>query len=434
MGFARWWHRPAIARSRGDGAYGDGVTAPYEQRRFVHFGATERALTLVRTGRATPVIDTVLIVAVFGVGLAGHVAARTHAHVEAAPLSVAMVVLAAAAAALLWWRRTHPFLVLGALLVFVLVGQAIQKPGLFSAQLGLEIVLLCFAIGAWSPRTRLALVLASALLTLTIGGSMSDGNGLFAAAAFGLVLIVLPLVAGYAARARRRYLEEVERRLVEAERDRDERSRRAIDEERSRLARELHDVVAHHVSLIGVQAGAARSALGHSPGAIRDALVAIESSSRDAVLEMRQLLDVLRPGNLTVDRAPTPGLEAVNALVERWCEAGYDVSCQIRGSIEALPAALSLSCYRLIEESLTNVARHSDARSARIGVGIESAVVTVTVSDPGPSHPASDGCGSGRGLLGMAERVALFGGVLTTGPTTTGGFSVTALLPLRAAS
>jgi signal transduction histidine kinase len=392
----------------------------------------DRALAWMRTASAVRALDVSLVVAVALLGLAGHVAAADDADVEAAPLGLAVALCAVLAASLVWWRRRRPLGVLGGLAVVVLVADVIDKPGLFSGQVGVELVIACFAIGAWSTRPRLALTVTGLLLVVMVLGSLGDGNGVFAAAAFGLVLVALPLVAGYAARARRLYVEQVERRLAEAERDRDERARRAIEEERTRIARELHDVVAHHVSLIGVQAGAARTALVHSPDATRAALAAIEASSRDAVGEMRQLLDVLRPVDAAPARAPQPCLGELRRLVARWEGAGFVFAGRAHGLDADLPPTLSLSCYRIVEESLTNVARHSCARRVVLDVVVEHDAVAIAVLDPGPARAPGVARGDGRGLVGMAERAALFGGHLDAGPTADGGFRVAARLPRRA--
>jgi signal transduction histidine kinase len=405
----------------------------------------ERASLWLRSPAAARVLDVVLVVGLFGIGVAGHVAARTDSSVEAGPLGVAMVVYAALAASLVWWRRRFPLWMVASFAVVLSAADGASPPGLYAGQVGLELAVLCFAVGSWSDRPRTA-VAVSVLLTLAIvSGALDDGSNLLQATSIGLVLVAFPLVAGYASRVRRRYVEEVEQRLVQAERDREARARRAVEQERTRIARELHDVVAHHVSLIGVQAGAARRTLvtGAGPEATEDALRAIEASSREAVGEMRQLLDVLRPlpAAETASEAPQPGLHALPALVDRWRAAGFTVGCEARGldAEPPLPPTLSLSCYRVIEESLTNVARHSTARSAEVEVDVGADAVEIAVHDPGPARvPANADPASaagappnsgGRGLIGMAERVALFGGRLSTGTTPEGGFVVEAVLP-----
>jgi signal transduction histidine kinase len=393
----------------------------------------ERTLRWIRTEPGIRLLDAGLVLAVLAVGVAGMVAARTNPEIEAAPPSPALVGLSAAAAVALWWRRDHPFIVLGTVTWAVVVAAAIREPGLYAGQIGLELVIVMFAIGAWARSLWGSVALAAVALLSLYAGSVDDGNGVLAASAFSLALVGLPLVVGYAARSRRLYVEEVERRLVEAERDRDARARHALEVERSRIARELHDVVAHHVSLIGVQAGAARTALDASPETTRDALAAIEASSRDAVAEMRQLLDVLRPLDDEPAAAPQPGLTALDELLGRWRAAGFTITCDAQGTPTELPPALSLTCYRIVEESLTNVSRHTRARQAHVAIAIDPDAVRIRVSDPGPPVMQPTGRHSGRGLVGMAERVALHGGDLRTGPTGDGGFAVDVRLPRVAA-
>jgi signal transduction histidine kinase len=235
---------------------------------------------------------------------------------------------------------------------------------------------------------------------------------------------------GYAARVRRQYLEAVEARLAAAEHDREETARRLLAEERARLARELHDVVAHHVSLIGVQAGAARLSLGGPTENTANALAAIEQSSRSAVGEMRHLLEALRDGAAGNEPHPQPGLHQLHDLLGRWRAAGYQLDTNTTAvDLDGLAPTLSLSCYRIVEESLTNVARHSQARRVHVVVAVSSSDVRIAVADPGPPVTVGPGDGGGRGLLGIAERAALFGGVARCGPQPGGGFAVEAVLP-----
>ena len=198
-------------------------------------------------------------------------------------------------------------------------------------------------------------------------------------------------------------------------------------------------MVAHHVSLIGVQAGAARIAMDRSPERAIAALASIEESSREAVQEMRHLLDALRPLTTDDPRAPQPALERLPALVERVRAVGYEISLEIDGGDRGgtlLSEAASLSAYRVVEEALTNVTRHSLATRAYVRVHTTAGVLTVDVGDPGPARPHDPGARpnelrGGRGRQGMQERVAIFGGTLQTGPTPDGGFRVVATFPRR---
>ena len=241
------------------------------------------------------------------IGCGGLIAARTDQSVQSAPLSAAMLLLTAAAAFTLWFRRARPIIGLALFVTTLRVAGGIHKPGLYSGLTVFVLVADFYAIVTWGQHRRAAFVLVTVAFFLAILAGVHD-NGWGSAVAFAAAGVVLPAVGGYAARTRRRYLDEVEQRLREAERDRDERARRAVADERSRVARELHDVVAHHVSLIGVQAGAARTALEHEAephDRTAAALGAIEETSRQAVREMRQLLQALQPGDESADSHPT---------------------------------------------------------------------------------------------------------------------------------
>ena len=395
----------------------------------------------LRSPQAARATDAFMIAIVFAIGLAGHIAASSNAKVEAATIGPAIVVCALGASLSLWWRRSRPLLVLVIGIGWAALGSAIQPPGLFSIQIGIELIIICFSIGAWNLRRRRGYVLLTLLGLVLLSGASKGGSSLLASSAFVLALVALPTMAGVAARARRQYLEEVERRLSEAERERDERTQRAVTEERTRIARELHDVVAHHVSLIGVQAGAARTAIDRAPERAKIALAAIEASSRDAVIEMRHLLDALRPLTGDNDRAPQPGLHSLPALVTRVRAAGYDIQLEHVSPLDditnaTIGEALSLSVYRVVEEAVTNVTKHSMATTMHVIIRTTPEDIRVDIHDPGPAHchnssrPMNP---NGRGLLGMIERARLFGGDVQAGPNAAGGYDVFATFARRPA-
>lgn len=374
--------------------------------------------------RWRPWLDAALVLAIVAIGLAGLAASGGDGADDAvATLTPTMAVVAVAATLPVLWRRRWPLAMLGVSSLAVVAGAAVDERGLFGAQVAAIGAVLLFAVGAWSTRRWVAVVVVIGSLVVVIAAAVHDGTGVAASFAYAFALIGLPVVLGYAARIRRQYVAEVEARLAAAERDRDERARSAVAEERQRLARELHDVVAHHVSLIGVQAGAARLALERSPEKAAVALSEIEMSSRSAVGELQQLLDVLAPIDGTA--SPQPGLAVLPALVERWRAAGMTVDATLTGDPAVVSPTVSLCCYRLVEEALTNVSRHSGAQRASVRVDV-GPTVTVEVVDPGPARPASVIAGSGRGLLGMRERVAICGGTLDVGPRADGSFRVVA--------
>jgi signal transduction histidine kinase len=234
----------------------------------------------------------------------------------------------------------------------------------------------------------------------------------------------------------RAYAARLEERTAELERAREELARRAVVEERLRLARELHDVVAHAMSVIAVQSGVGAHVATTQPKEARRSLAAIEATSRAALEELRRLLGVLRQeGEPQGDLAPVPGLADLDALLAEVAKAGLGVRLRVEGTPSPLPAGVDLSAYRIVQEALTNVVKHAGPARAQVVVGYRDHEVTVEVTDDGRGAvpPASDGrVGSGHGLIGMRERVQAFGGDLQVGPRPGGGFRVAARLPLAA--
>jgi signal transduction histidine kinase len=374
--------------------------------------------------------DLVVVAGLFTADVVAQIVVTAGGKASSSPLTPLSVVVAAVAASVFWWRRSHPLVVILASLVAIGVATGAVSPGLLTQHTGVPLVVAVYSAGSWSDHRRWATALSGVLASLAVFGfSHHPHTTVVQAGTVAMVLIALPFVAGLAARARRAYVDEVERRLAAAERDRDQQARRAAEDERRHIARELHDLVAHHVSLIGVQAGAARTALDQTPTAsevTRRALLAIEESSRSAVGEMRQLLDVLRGEEGVAELQPAPGLSRLDPLVEDFRTAGLEVHVSVRGDPTALSSLQDLCCYRLIEEGLTNVTRHSQSTSASVRIAVDEDRIEVEVHDSGPSRPGS--AGTGRGLVGLRERVELSGGVLTAGPVDR-GFCVSASMP-----
>jgi signal transduction histidine kinase len=408
------------------------------------------------------VLDAALVGALFATDLGTEAAVTAGVHLHCPALSPPAVLLAGCGAGVLWLRRSRPILVFALVLCIMIVAGAAARPGLWTEHTGVPLAIAAYAIGSWSDRPAAAIAAPSIALLLAFG-AISRSASVLTAALAAVVLIALPWMAGRAVRSRRLYLGQVERQLARAEHERDEHARQAVLDERRHLARELHDVVAHHVSLIGVQAGAARTTLDHAPDSARQALLAIEESSRSAVGEMRRLLEVLdvrpldarplEPRRLDprrldprrldprrLDAAPAPGelepqpgLGRLDELAETFRQAGLAVDLRVRGDAAGLSPLLELCCYRLIEQALTNVTMHSAAATASAVVAISETgdpaavpLVQITVRDPGPALGGTSG--SGRGLVGMRERAALFGGTLSAGPSDGGGFTVDATL------
>jgi signal transduction histidine kinase len=247
--------------------------------------------------------------------------------------------------------------------------------------------------------------------------------------------VAIAWAIGYWSRQRRRYgaaLEETAR-LQEAERV--ERSRRAVQVERERIAHELHDIVTHHVSVIVIQAGAGLTALDRRPDRSRTALEAIERTGREALADMRRMLGMLGdPSSPEGSREPVPGLDRLGLLIEEVRAAGLPVELSVSGAQRDLDAGIELTAYRVVQESLTNALKHARGARARVRLAYEPETLEVEVRDEGGGghrdvgEPAASG---GRGLIGMRERVAMFHGDFEAGPVA-GGFRVHARLPLGA--
>jgi signal transduction histidine kinase len=232
-------------------------------------------------------------------------------------------------------------------------------------------------------------------------------------------------------RVRRAYTRELEERAVQLEREHEEQAALAVSQERARIARELHDVVAHHVSVMVVQAAAARRVAATDPAAALEAIGAVETAGRTALAEMRRMLDVLRTDEAGV--GPQPGLADLDRLVEQVREAGLPVQLAIEGSPHILPVGMDLAAYRIVQEALTNAVKHAGKATARVTVRYLLRELELDVVDDGrgAAAPLLAGKvdGAGQGLVGMRERVALYGGEIQTGPVFPGGYRVHVRLP-----
>ena len=223
-------------------------------------------------------------------------------------------------------------------------------------------------------------------------------------------------------------------RVEAAERDQQAQAARAVAEERARIARELHDLVAHSMGVIVIQAQGAQRALDTSPGQARGALAAIESAGRSGLAEMRRLLGLLTDAEVDPGTAPQPTLQEIPDLVERLEAAGMSVNLHVEGAVRALPAGIELTGYRLVQEATTNALKHAGQVPVGVRLRYGPDCLDIEVTDAGATdgQPPVNGHESGyRGLAGMRERVLLYGGTLDTGPRPGGGFSVRATLPLE---
>jgi signal transduction histidine kinase len=301
--------------------------------------------------------------------------------------------------------------------------------------LGVAILVAVYSVAAYGDRwvSLAGLVVAELGLAAV---QLSPGRTGVRTLVGNLGVVAAAWLLGRFAHNYRTYAARLEERTVELEQAREELARRAVADERLRLARELHDVVAHAMSVIAVQSGVGAHIATTQPKEARRSLAAIEATSRAALTELRRLLGVLRQEDEPQgDLAPVPGLADLDGLLAELGKAGLAVKLQVEGTPSPLPAGVDLSAYRIVQEALTNVVKHAGPARARVVVGYRDQDVTVEVIDDGRGAVTSvrDGrVGSGHGLVGMRERVAAFGGDLEVGPRPAGGFRVAARLPLAA--
>jgi signal transduction histidine kinase len=311
-----------------------------------------------------------------------------------------------------------------------LVGTAVPVLGAFQYAFGRDpqivsepVAIFCalYALALWTPPRRFAVGLAL-VVTADLAASVGPNGNLHSAVPFTVVTAVVMLLV-------RRVIGDRERRAQIAERERDVAAREAVVEERARIARELHDVIAHHVSMIVIQAGAERRVLGDANASTHEVLQTIEQIGRSALTEMRRLLGMLR-GDANEPLTPQPGLADVPLLVGQLREAGLHVALQVDGERRGLPVGIELSAYRIVQEALTNALKHAgDARTTvHVRYGPDSLELEIADDGAGNGDRAS---GGGHGLVGMRERVALYGGRLDAGRRPGGGFAVHVYLPIR---
>ena len=327
-------------------------------------------------------------------------------------------------------RRRFPGAVLG---LCVASGLAVAALGLSPIVLGLAILVAVYSVAAYGERWVSLAGLAAAevgsvAVQLTPGRFQAPtvvSNGLVIGAAW---------LLGHFVGVRRAYTARLEERTAELEQAREELARRAVTEERLRLARELHDVVAHAMSVIAVQSGVGAHVASTQPEEAAKALAAIEATSRAALTELRRLLGVLRQDSEPQgDLSPVPGLADLDSLLAEVAKAGLGVRLRVEGTPSPLPAGVDLSAYRIVQEALTNVVKHAGPARAQVTIRYCDQEVTVEVTDDGRGVGALAGdgrAGTGHGLIGMRERVAAFDGDLEVGPRAGGGFRVAARLPL----
>jgi signal transduction histidine kinase len=333
----------------------------------------------------------------------------------------------------LLWRRAHPFgAMVAALLIFSLV-EALA--GVLNwTTVPVTLMLLSFAVGtsASTARRVLASVLCGAWATtlVAIDPSTSSVSGTALGAAF---FLAAPTLLGRVLEIRAQAHAEERAAAGRMEHEQAQSARQAAAAERVRVARELHDVLAHSVSVMVIQTEAARAVAKADPCAAAEALRSVENAGREALIEMRRTVGVLRQDNGGAADGPTPGLADLRGLAERAREAGLPVEVAVLGRPTKLPAGLELVGYRVAQEAITNAIKHAGPATARVEVEYAPEALRIDVTDTGHGPAAGDAGDCGHGLLGMRERVSLYGGTLLTGPVHPRGFAVRASIPLAEA-
>ncbi|MFF1296115.1 MULTISPECIES: sensor histidine kinase [unclassified Streptomyces] len=249
-----------------------------------------------------------------------------------------------------------------------------------------------------------------------------------------VVLLIAGVTAGLVRYWRRRLSADRER-LAQFQRDQEEAMHRAVEEERARIAAELHDVVTHNVSVMVIQAGAARKVMDVAPQRSKEALLAVEAGGRAAMAELRHVMGLLAAPDAEQPDAlePQPGLAQLDALIVRVRGAGTPVGVAVSLPPDPLPPGIDLTAYRVVQEALTNTIKHAPGAEASVVIGYAEEVLQIEVIDTGAVRDVPRTEGNGRGLIGLRERLAVYGGELTAGPTLAGGYRVKALIPWRTA-
>jgi signal transduction histidine kinase len=348
-------------------------------------------------------------------------------------------VLTVVAALAVAGRRRRPLVAFAGTLVVSVIVIAIASP---TGAISLTVMIAVYTVAQTEERRH------AVLLAILAGAALALARGLLqyrgwsdARTALEPALALAALFLGWAVSNRRAYVAEIEARATQAERMREDEARRQVDAERLRIARELHDVLAHSIATINLQAGVAAHVLHERPEHAADALRTIKATSKQALREMRSILGVLRAVDEVQPREPTPGLSQLERLIDATDQAGVPTQVTICGARRQLPATVDLAAYRIVQESLTNVLRHAGDANAHVEISYSEDAMTINVDDDGCARAnGSSAVGGhasrelGHGIVGMRERAHALGGELQAGPRPGGGFRVSARLPIAGRS
>jgi signal transduction histidine kinase len=378
--------------------------------------------------RDVPHLLDAAVLLVAGVIVVVGVALRADASTRPLALSLAL-----AATATLVLRRSAPTATLAISGALVLALFAIDHAAGAVAVIAPAVALYSLALSR--GRVHLVAAVVAAAAAVMIADVFLAGHhprALTLQTAAHVALVAVPVLAAEALRNRRSYIQLLLERLELAERTREEDAQRRAEQERLRIARELHDVVAHTLTTINVQAGVAAHLADREPGRARSALAAIEAASHDALDELRAILGVLREsGDAGAPLEPAPGLDGVSLLVDRFREAGGEIEFEVDGEQpDRVPEAVQLAAFRIVQESLTNTTRHAPGAAARVRLAYEADRLCVGIENNVGRERNGNGSGHGVGIAGMRERANALGGTLEAGPCRV-GYKVTAELPFR---
>jgi signal transduction histidine kinase len=329
------------------------------------------------------------------------------------------------------WRRRSPLAAASVVAAAIVVDDL--AAGWNSAVLSFDCsIIAAYSAGAHARQRHAVLALAALLVANLVDALGAPGNRAGNVALGVLVFSLVPWLVGQALRRERQRTARMQELAGQLEAEREQRAREAVSAERGRIARELHDIVAHAISVIAVQADAATRLLRHDPDRAREPLDTVHATARGALAEMRQLVGVLRESEAGADAPlePQPGVADLERLVDDAERSGLAIELEIDGERRWLPPTLDLTAYRIVQEGLTNVRKHAGAAQAQVRVRYEPDRLDIVVRDNGRPPTASEA--GGHGLVGVHERVALLGGQFEAGPGRDGGFILHARLPLPA--
>ena len=331
-------------------------------------------------------------------------------------------------------RRAQPLLMIGLASLALVAGAAAGGTLTETLTLAATAMVVVFSAGLYLPRRESFAAVAVFLLATWADLVLArDAEySLVSDIAFTSMIIVPgPFLAGRALRDRRKRTDELERLTEQLREERDNRARVAVLDERARIAREMHDVVAHSVSLMVVQTGAARHLLDEDREQSRSALYAVEDAGRQALQELRRALGILRGGMEPVALTPQPGLGELDALLERTRTSGLPVELTQTGEPQPLAPGVDLTVFRIVQEALTNTLKHAGPATAQVTLDWQPRALTVEISDDGRGPDGRPASPDSHGLVGMRERVAVYGGTVETGARDATGFTVRARIPLE---